>query len=86
MGSVCLNMPDTVIFLATFGAKSFHFCSHGITAVRNGTFSVSGFIQVLSHPGELLILPNVFSWVKTVKQTLFGVFSWKEGVAAKMTY
>lgn len=70
MGSVSLNMPKyTVMFLATFGTRPFHFCSLGITTVGNGICAVSGVVQVLSHPGELLILPNMFSWVSIVKQT-----------------
>lgn len=83
MGNVSLSLPKhKVIFLATSGAKPFHLCSHGITTVRNRTSAVSGVVQVLSHPGELLILPNMFSWVNIIKQTLFGVFSWKAGAAA----
>lgn len=54
--------------------------------VRNGTCEISGVLQVLSHPGELSILPNIFNGANTVKHTLFGVLSWKEGVAAKMMY
>lgn len=70
MGSVSLNVPKhTVGHLPS----NFCICSPGITMVRTGTCAVSGVVQVLSHPGEPSILPNMFSWVNAVKETILSL-------------
>lgn len=83
MGNVYAHVPKyTVIFWATFGAKSFHFYSRWV-AVReksnllNPWFCVGGVPPLASYRSS----PACFSWV-VVKETLFGGLPWRGGVAA----